>query len=71
VTHDPFIARHTARVVRIADGRIVGDEIIEHPLAAGTPRPSEQALSEQSASHAPEPAAAAAPDPGAPSATPA
>ncbi len=48
VTHDPFIARHTARVVRIADGKIVGDEIIEHPLAAGTPRPSEQALSEAS-----------------------
>jgi hypothetical protein len=24
----------------------VGDEIIEHPLAAGTPRPSEQALNE-------------------------
>ena len=46
VTHDPFIARHTARVVRIADGHIVGDEIIEHPLAAGTPRPSEQALAE-------------------------
>src|SRR5499433_2800351 len=41
VTHDPFIARHTTRVVRIADGDIVGDEIIEHPLAAGTPRPSE------------------------------
>src|SRR6266852_280139 len=46
VTHDPFIARHTARVVRIADGVIVGDEVIEHPLAAGTPRPSEQALLE-------------------------
>src|SRR5258706_1743964 len=60
VTHDPFIARHTARVVRIADGIIVGDEVIEHPLAAGTPRPSEQALNEQGAAHAPEPAAAAA-----------
>jgi putative ABC transport system ATP-binding protein len=46
VTHDPFIARHTERVVRIADGVIVGDEVIEHPLAAGTPRPSEQALLE-------------------------
>jgi putative ABC transport system ATP-binding protein len=49
VTHDPFIARHTARVIRIADGRIAGDEIIEHPLAAGTPRPSEQALAESAA----------------------
>jgi putative ABC transport system ATP-binding protein len=49
VTHDPFIARHTGRVVRIADGVIVGDEVIEHPLAAGTPRPSDQALSENAA----------------------
>jgi putative ABC transport system ATP-binding protein len=44
VTHDPFIARHTARVIRIADGKIVGDERIEHPIVAGTPRPSEVAL---------------------------
>ncbi len=44
VTHDPFIARHTRRVVRLADGIIVGDEKIDHPLEAGTPRPSEQAL---------------------------
>jgi len=59
VTHDPFIARHTARVVRIADGRIVGDEVIEHPLAAGTPRPSEQALNEQTTAMATAPAMAA------------
>lgn len=44
VTHDPFIARHTGRVVRMADGQVVGDEYIEHPLVAGTPRPSEVAL---------------------------
>ena len=60
VTHDPFIARHTARVVRLADGRIVGDEVIEHPLAAGTPRPSEQALAEHSAAATPAPAAVTA-----------
>ncbi len=44
VTHDPVIARHTRRVVRLADGIIVGDEKIDHPLEAGAPRPSEQAL---------------------------
>jgi putative ABC transport system ATP-binding protein len=44
VTHDPFIARHTKRVVRMADGLIVSDEQIEHPLAAGAVRPSEMAL---------------------------
>src|SRR3990170_3435484 len=46
VTHDPFIARHTRRVIRLSDGNVVGDERIEHPLAAGTPRPSEVALAE-------------------------
>jgi putative ABC transport system ATP-binding protein len=47
VTHDPFIARHTERVIRLSDGVIVGDEKIDHPLAAGTPRPSETALAEE------------------------
>lgn len=45
VSHDPFIARHTNRVIRISDGKIVGDEHIE-ALPAGTPRPSEIALTE-------------------------
>ena len=47
VTHDPFIARHTERVIRLADGKVVGDEKIEHPIVAGTPRPSEVALAEE------------------------
>lgn len=47
VTHDPFIARHTHRIIRLADGKIVSDDRVAEPLAAGTPRPSELALSEQ------------------------
>jgi putative ABC transport system ATP-binding protein len=45
VTHDPFIARHTERVIRLSDGKIVGDDRIT-PLPAGTPRPSEVAMGE-------------------------
>jgi putative ABC transport system ATP-binding protein len=44
VTHDPFIARHTERVIRLADGQVISDERIDQPLQAGTPRPSEVAL---------------------------
>jgi putative ABC transport system ATP-binding protein len=45
VTHDSFIARHTQRIIRLVDGKIISDEKVAHPLAAGTPRP-EEALDE-------------------------
>jgi putative ABC transport system ATP-binding protein len=45
VTHDPWIARHCQRVIRLSDGNVIGDEEIEEPLIAGeTERPSESAL---------------------------
>ncbi|MCC6602520.1 MAG: ABC transporter ATP-binding protein [Anaerolineae bacterium] len=45
VTHDPWIARHTNRVVTLADGLVVRDETIEDPLVAGeTERPSDALL---------------------------
>jgi putative ABC transport system ATP-binding protein len=37
VTHDPTIARHTQRILRIADGRIVDDERLSDPLLAVVP----------------------------------
>jgi len=44
VTHDPFIARHTNRIIRVADGHIVGDERVATPLQAGAVRQSETEL---------------------------
>ena len=45
VTHDPFIARHARRVVRLSDGRMVSDEPVAEPLVAGeSVRPSEVPL---------------------------
>ncbi len=39
VTHDSFIARHTNRVIRLADGIITSDAPNLAPIKAGTPRP--------------------------------
>jgi putative ABC transport system ATP-binding protein len=39
VTHDAFIARHTDRIIRLADGHITSDALNPAPLKAGTPRP--------------------------------
>jgi putative ABC transport system ATP-binding protein len=42
VTHDPWIARHTKRVVMLRDGKIVADRQVASPLVAGeAERPSE------------------------------
>ena len=38
VTHDPFIARHTRRIVRLADGVVAGEETVAEPLVAGALR---------------------------------
>jgi putative ABC transport system ATP-binding protein len=44
VTHDPWIARHTQRVIMLRDGKIVADREIAEPLIAGeSERPSEAA----------------------------
>ena len=39
VTHDPFIARHTDRIIRLSDGHIISDVPNPKPIKAGTPRP--------------------------------
>jgi putative ABC transport system ATP-binding protein len=41
VTHDPFVARHTERIIKLSDGKILSDELNRHPIQAGTPRPEE------------------------------
>jgi putative ABC transport system ATP-binding protein len=44
VTHDPWIARHTKRVIMLRDGEIIADRQVAEPLVAGdSERPSEAA----------------------------
>lgn len=35
VTHDPFIAQHTERIIHLADGKVCSDERVANPLIAG------------------------------------
>jgi putative ABC transport system ATP-binding protein len=39
VSHDPRIAAHTRRIVRLSDGQIVGDEPVTEPLIACPDQP--------------------------------
>ncbi len=41
VTHDAYVARHTNRIIKISDGKIVSDEMNMNPIKAGTPRTEE------------------------------
>jgi putative ABC transport system ATP-binding protein len=41
VTHDPYIARHTNRIIHLLDGKVSKDETIKNPLTAGAPRPDD------------------------------
>ncbi|OQY21036.1 MAG: macrolide ABC transporter ATP-binding protein [Anaerolineaceae bacterium 4572_32.1] len=43
VTHDPEIAAHTRRIVRLHDGQIVGDEPVSKPKLAEISRQKEEA----------------------------
>lgn len=38
VTHDSHVARHTERIIKISDGKIVSDEVNANPIKAGTAR---------------------------------
>jgi len=41
VTHDSYVARHTERIIKISDGRIVSDEANPNPIKAGAKREEE------------------------------
>ena len=38
VTHDSYVARHTERIIKLSDGKIVSDEVNPNPIKAGMPR---------------------------------
>ncbi|MBL8101282.1 MAG: ABC transporter ATP-binding protein [Anaerolineales bacterium] len=41
VTHDSYVARHTHRIIKLSDGKIVSDELNRNPIKAGMPRTEE------------------------------
>ncbi len=41
VTHDSHVARHTNRIIKLSDGKIISDEINANPIKAGAPRAEE------------------------------
>lgn len=41
VTHDAHVAKHTKRIIKISDGKIVSDEVNKNPLKAGAKREEE------------------------------
>jgi putative ABC transport system ATP-binding protein len=40
VTHEPDIAAHTRRILRMRDGLLVEDEAVRNPRLVGQPAPS-------------------------------
>jgi putative ABC transport system ATP-binding protein len=38
VTHDSYVARHTERIIKLSDGKIISDEVNPNPIKAGAPR---------------------------------
>jgi putative ABC transport system ATP-binding protein len=41
VTHDPYVARHTNRIIKLSDGEVASDEVNPEPIRAGAPRREE------------------------------
>ncbi|MGI8586698.1 MAG: ABC transporter ATP-binding protein [Chloroflexia bacterium] len=56
VTHEPDIAAHTRRILRMRDGHLVADEVVEHPVIADPGAAREEAFEAEAADaarHAP------------------